>query len=268
LGASRAVGDDVEAEFALGVLGAEVALAGADLGALGHHHELVDELLHVRQHVALVRQRDLLVVHADRPVGDLVERLLEDAARLLHLLDAAEIAVVRVAGLADGNVEVVVLVAEVRALLAQIPLDARRAQTRAREAVADRDVARHHADALQAIDPDAVRREQALDVALDALRQVLDEALDAVDPAGRQVARVAADAAPAHGEARARQRLHEVVDVLALLEAVEEDAQRADVHRERADAEEMRRDASQLRADDADGAPARRQLDPDDRLDG
>src|SRR5262245_19371725 len=189
LRAARAVGDDVEAELALGVLGAEVALGRAELRALGHHHELVDELLHVRQHFALDWQRDLAVVDADRARRDLLERLLEDAARLLHLLDAAEIAVVRVARLADGHVEVVVLVAEVRALLAEVPLDAGRAETRTREAVADRDVARHHADVLQAVDPDAVRRQEALDVALDALRQVLDEALDAVDPAGREVAR-------------------------------------------------------------------------------
>ena len=58
------------------------------------------------------------------PSGSRFERLLEDAHRLAHLLHADEVAIVDVAVRADRHVEVVRLVAEVRAVLAHVVGDA------------------------------------------------------------------------------------------------------------------------------------------------
>ncbi len=93
---------------------------------------------------------------------------------------------------------------------------------------------------------------------VDLALELLDEALALVGPAGRQVADLAADAGVAGGEARAGQRLDQVVDFFALGEDVEEDGHRAGVHGQRAHAEQVRRDAGQLAADDADDLAARR----------
>ena len=65
-----------------------------------------------------------MVVDVDRTVGQTLERLLEDADRLPHLLHAHEEAIVDVAVRADRDVEVVRLVVEVREILAHVVGDA------------------------------------------------------------------------------------------------------------------------------------------------
>ena len=60
---------DVEAEFALRIFVAEINFADRRVHARGDDHELVDQLLHARQHLALRRQRDLAVLNADGLLG-------------------------------------------------------------------------------------------------------------------------------------------------------------------------------------------------------
>jgi hypothetical protein len=74
------------------------------------------------------------VLHVDGPAGEARDRLVEDAHALAHLLHAAQVAVVAVAVLADGDLEVVRLVVVVRPVLADVVVDARRAQVRPGEA--------------------------------------------------------------------------------------------------------------------------------------
>ena len=97
----------------------------------GDDHEMVDQLLHLHQHALLGRQDVLAVDHVDRAVGQFVERLFEDTHALAHFFQPHQIAVVAIADRADGNVEVVVLVVEIRMLLAQVVIDAGAAQVRA-----------------------------------------------------------------------------------------------------------------------------------------
>src|SRR5437763_547699 len=74
--------------------------------------------------VARGRFDDLRDFGVDGAVRHLLQSLLDDAARLPHLFEADEVAVVRVAVLADGHVEVEVCVGGVRAAFAYVPCDA------------------------------------------------------------------------------------------------------------------------------------------------
>src|SRR5829696_303536 len=147
--AARAVRDEVTADLALRAFDGVVVVARGRL----------DDL------------RDLGV---DGAVGQLLQGLLDDAARLAHLFEADEVAVVRVAVLADGHVEVEVGVGRVRAALADVPRDARAAQRRPREPDGDGVRGRDDADADRPPEPDAVLREERL-VLVDAVREVVDE---------------------------------------------------------------------------------------------
>src|SRR5215204_4320020 len=149
--AARAVRDEVTADLALRALDGVVVVAGRGL----------DDL------------RDLGV---DGAVGQPLQGLLDDAARLAHLLDSDEVAVVGVAVLADGHVEVEVGVGRVGARLAYVPRDARAAQGGAGEPDGDGVRGRDDADADRPPQPDAVLREERL-VLVDAVREVIDELL-------------------------------------------------------------------------------------------
>ena len=90
------------------------------------------------------------------------DALLEDAVRLPHLFHAHEVAIVRVAVLADGNVELEIGIALVRLRAAEVPLHAGSAQRRAGDAPVDRIFGREHADADRAPLPDAIVGQQRL----------------------------------------------------------------------------------------------------------
>ena len=182
-----------------------------------------------------------------------VDALLDDAVGLAHFLHAHEIAVVAVPGLADGDVEVHLVVDLVGLLLAQVPGDARAAQHRPGQAQVERALGRDDADADRALLPDAVVGEQHLvvvDIAGEALGEIVDEVqqaalavavqvldgLGALDLAGlvlgHRVGQVAVDAARTEVgrvHARARGRLVHVEEVLALAEGPQQHGGRAAV---------------------------------------
>jgi hypothetical protein len=76
-----------------------------------------------------------------------------------------------------------------------------------------------------------------------------------------------ADARVARGEARARDVLEDVVQLLALDERPQHHAERAEVHGLQADAQDVIGDSRQFVQDDANGRAPRRDLDPHHLLD-
>ncbi len=86
-------------------------------------------------------------------------------------------------------------------------------------------------------------------------------------PALGHVERDAADAVVVVGEPRAAERLDEVVDGLALAQAVDHRREGADVHRHRADRDEVRGDAAELAGDGAEPLGPGRHLDLEEPLD-
>ncbi len=129
------VGDQVDAELALGMLHRRVGFTGRHAVAFGEQLEVMDQRLHVVLHLDPARRHDLVIVDHHRAgiLAQPLDALADDAIRLAHLFDAHQIAVVAVAVDAHRDVELHPVIDFVGLLLAQIPLDAGAAQHRTGE---------------------------------------------------------------------------------------------------------------------------------------
>jgi len=213
------------------------AREGTDITHLGEVH-------HPRCWNRVARTR----VDHDRTGRKVVQGGLDDAHRLLHLFDAHEEAIHVVARGADRHVEVDAVVHQVRAVLAHVVVASAGAQKGAGDAVRDGVLGGDHAGALHAVREDTVANEERLRFGddLPGLRERLGAGLS---ESIRQVGLHAADAAVADRQAGAGHHLHEVPEILARLDHVEEDREGSELHRARAEAGEMIRDARDLRDD-------------------
>src|SRR5258708_30421725 len=142
----------------------------------------------------------------DRTLGNALRRLPDDLERLPEFLHAHEIPIVGVAGHADGDVELHLVVRGVRLVLAHVARDAGSAQRRTAETEADRFRTRDDADAARPLEPDAVVRQQ-LFVLVDLRVHDAAELQDLLVEAGRDVERQAADAHRVVREPRAAELL-------------------------------------------------------------
>src|SRR5260370_42450334 len=158
--------------------------------------------------------------------AQLVAALLHDACRLAHLLHANEIAVVAIAVLADGNVEVHFLIAFVGLRFAQVPRRARAAHHHAGESPRPALGERDDADVDVALLEDAVAGEQRLEIVAD-FEERIAEIVDVVDELRRQILVDAARPEIGRVHARPARPLVEHHQLLALLEAPERRGERA-----------------------------------------
>src|SRR5436190_14168754 len=195
-----------------------------------------------------------------------LRRLANDAQRLAELLHAHQVAVVGVAGGAERNVEVHLVVRRVGFVLAHVARDAGSAKRRAAHPERGGFSAGNDADALGAFEPDAIVREQGL-VLVDFRVHDVAEREHLLIPSRRKVQRQAADPHRVVRQARAAELFEQVENQLALAERVEEHRHRADVHRVRAHPEAVARDALQLAENRADVARAPRHFDLHQLLD-
>ena len=259
-----AVGDEIDAELALGRLDRGINLAGRHVIALGVELEVVDQRFHRALHLGALGRHDLVVVDRDRalPVraAQFFDALLHDAHRLAHLFHADAVAVVAVAVLADRNVEFEFGIAFVRLRPAQIPGRARAAHHHAGEAPVPGILQLDHADIDVALLEDAVAGEQAVEI-VDHLQERIAERADVVDQLRRQILMHAAGPEIGRVHARARGALVEHHQLFALLEAPQRRRERADVHRLRGDVEQMRQQPADLGIEHADQLRALRHLD-------
>ena len=94
------------------------------------------------------------------PCGKPIHCLANDAHRLPHLLDADQVPVVGIAVQPSGNFEVEILVGFVGLRFAQVPLHAAGAKYRAGNAQRNAIFRIQNADALGALNPDAIGGQQ------------------------------------------------------------------------------------------------------------
>src|SRR5205814_304427 len=87
IGATAAVGDEVEAELAVAAFGGDVDLTRWDLLPLDHELEVVHQTFDRAVDVLLGREHEARIVRHDRPGRQLRERLLDDAHALLDLYE-------------------------------------------------------------------------------------------------------------------------------------------------------------------------------------
>jgi len=101
IGLVRAVGDQIDAELALGGFHRRIDLPGRHAKAFCVEFEVMDQRFHRALHLAAARGEDLVVLHRDRTLpiwsAELRDALSHDAHRLTHLFHADQIAVVTVA---------------------------------------------------------------------------------------------------------------------------------------------------------------------------
>ena len=289
-----AIADDVDAELALGMLDSGVSLAFGHMETFGEQLEVMDQLFHVRLHRLTVRRSHLVVAGDDRAGVDAqpVNALLDDAVGLAHFGNANQVAVIAIAGLADGHVEVHLGVGVVRLLLAQVPGEARAAQHRAGEAEVERTLRRDHAHTHGALLPDAVVGEQGFVLVHQAGelgREVVNEieqralavfvqrfdrlgVLELADlvlrHAVRQVAVNAARPEISRMHARPRYGLVHVKQGFAFAKAVNQDVHGAAVETVRAQPHQVVQQAGDLGVHDADVLRTNRHVHTHHLLDG
>ena len=196
-----------------------------------------------------------------------VQALVHDLHRLAHLFHPDEIAVIAVAVLAQGNVEVEVGIDLVGLGLAQVPGDARAPQHHAGEAPGIGLVLRDHADVHVALLEDAVRGDQVVDVVQQA-REIGAPAADIDDQLRRQVLVDAAGAVVVGVQPGPGRALIEDHQLLALLEAPERRRQGAHVHGLGRHVQQMAENPADLVEQHPDDLGAIRDLDSSQLLDG
>src|SRR5690606_31024569 len=135
-----------------------------------------------------------------------------------HFEHADQITIIAVAVLADGDVEVELLVALVGLRLAQVPCRAGAAYHHAREPVVEAVLQLDDADVDVALLENTVVGQEAFDVIAD-LQERIAPVVDVVDQFGWQVLMHAADAEILRVHAAARGALIENHQLLAFLEA-------------------------------------------------
>ena len=81
---------------------------------------MVDKFLHGHEHALFFRESGFGVAHVDFPFWEVSENLFNYFDGLAHLLHTDEEAVVAITILAHRNIEVVFLVAQIRAILPKV----------------------------------------------------------------------------------------------------------------------------------------------------
>ena len=280
--AAAAGGDDVVAELAVGGLDGVVALADRRVPAAIVHVQLeeLDGALDRAVDVAL-RGRVRLRVDRDvhRPLRNAIDELPDDRGRLPDLLAPHHVPSEAVAVVGDRHAEAdrlgalaipVGCEAEVRVALPNIAAHAARPGDGAAHAPGDRILAGDLSDALEAVDEDAIAIEERLEVLERPRQPLVEEALHhpLEDLVVGDVPPRPADPGPVGVVPLARDVLDDVVEELALVEAVEEPGERAEIERRGADAQQVVLDPADLAEDRADDRRARREADSEEALDG
>ena len=269
VGLVAAIGHEVDAKLALGGLDGGIDLAFGHVEALGVKLEMVNECLHRGLHVTTLGRRQLATgqdVALTFRRAQLGNRLVDDRDRLAHLFHADEVAVIAVAVLAHGDLELELVVAFVGLRTAQVPGQPRSAHHDAGKAPVEDLFFRHHADIGIALLEDAVFGQQPVDIG-QHVGEMVGPFLDIVDQRGRQVLVHAAGPEIGRVQARAAGAFVEDHQLLAFLEAPERRRQSAHVHGLRGDVQQVVQDAPDLRVEHADQAGAARHLHPRQLLD-
>ena len=215
----------------------------------------------------------------DGAAGDVVDQLLDDEDRLLHLFEADQEAAQHVAGGGDGDLEVhgagalavpVVFEAEVGLVLADVALHAAGPGDGAAEAPVDGFFFGDHADAFDPVAEDAVFQAQPFEVGQRRGQLLADDRLDhgLEDLFVGQVLHRPAHARPVGVEALAGDVVDHVHDGFTLVEAVEEAGEGPQVERRGAHAQQVVLDAAQLAHDRPQHGAARGDGDVEQLLDG
>src|ERR1700738_4742710 len=191
-----AIGDQIDAELALGRFHGGIDLPGGHAKTFGIELEMMDQRFHRALHLAAAGREDLVVLNRHRPLpvggAQLRDALLHDANRLAPLFDADAVAIVAIAILADRNIEIHFGIAFVGLRFAQVPGGARAAHHHAGKTPRPSLLKRHHADIDVTLLEDAIVGPQGYE-GIDRGHERIEPGLDVVDQLRWQILVDAAD---------------------------------------------------------------------------
>jgi hypothetical protein len=119
--AFTAITDHIHTHLTLGSFNGRVCLARRDGVTLGEQEEVVDKGFHVLLHGSTGWGADLVVFNLDGSRRHLVQALVDNPEGLAELFHTAEVSVVAVTVVADGNIEFDLVVGIVWLRLADVP---------------------------------------------------------------------------------------------------------------------------------------------------
>src|SRR5262249_22101628 len=266
-----AVADDVKAQLAVGRLGATVNFIDRRRPLTVRHHQLkmLDHALDAAIYRLLIGEYRLAVhVNVHGPGRQILDRRVDNLQAFQHLFHAHEIPRVAIAFLGTDHLKQVLEIGirEVRLILADIAHHAAGPRDWSSAAQVDRQVFREDADALRALEENAVAVQQPAHVGV-RLREFLNERADLANEVVADVEEQPADARVARVEPLSGDRLENIVEKFPLIESIEKRRERPEVERLGASAEQMIANAGQLADYRADVFAPRRQLDAHQLLD-
>src|SRR5271166_777222 len=267
VGLCRAVADHVIADLAVCPFNCLIDLASWNSKALGDNLEVVDERLHLGLHLFSVGKNNLGRVSLDVALRHSVKGLLADLHRFAHLFHPENKARPDVAIVLDGHLELELLVARVRHVTAQVPVDARCTSRWSGYAERDGVFGAEMADTFEAIDPDGIAGEEIL-ILIDFFRQGLDELLNPAEQINGRLQCKPSDAKIGRHHALAGDMLEDAEDLFTFAEGVEEDSHRADVQGVRAQPNQVRIQSRKLVQEHPYPLGTRRNLDLEQLFDG
>src|SRR6516165_4475728 len=239
------VGNEIDAELAFRRLDRRISLASRNVVTFGIQFEMMDQRFHRALHFGARRRRHFAVVDLHRASRHLRDRLLDDAHRLAHFLDADEVAVVRVPVATDRNVELYLVVSVVRLCSTEVPGNIGAAQHGSGETPIRSLLGRHYADIDSALLEDPIIGQQSLDVVY-RLWKGVTEGKDVVGETGREIEMNSAGAEIIGVHACTGDALVKLHQPLAFLEAPQERGDGPDIKDESAYTEQVVQDPGDL----------------------
>ena len=98
---------------------------------------MVNQFLHLHQNRRFFRRQIFWVLHRDRTFGQFLNRLTQDFDALTHLFESNQVTIVGIANRPDRDIEIVVLVVEVRLGFSDVVLNAAAANVRTGQTIRD-----------------------------------------------------------------------------------------------------------------------------------
>lgn len=231
------------------------------------HRELPARALHPPEPVALLRPEPAPRVAEDRPLGHLLDNLLDQPDALEDLADADPVARRDVSGLVGDHVEVELRVDAVGVVAPRIERDARPPKRRSRNPDLNGLLRRHPPDAPRAGDVDLVPDDKVHDVRLKARPEPVHVLVDLLKQPGRHVGLHPADPDVVEHHPCAADRLKEALDLLPLAERIQDGRKRSKLQHKEPERRDMARKAHKLAHEHAQVLRPRRYLHVEQVLD-
>src|SRR5580700_2724636 len=155
---------DVKPELALRVFRTEINFTRRCVHAFSVNDEMVNQFLHFHQDLRFIRGQIFWVLYHDRSLGQFLDYLTQDMDTLTHLFKSYEIAVVGVTDSTDRDIKLVLLVIKVGIGFSNVVVNSASANVWTGQAIRNCVFLRNHAEISGAIHPDAVTRQELVEL--------------------------------------------------------------------------------------------------------